>query len=160
MKPDNFLKYSGEHYVENRKKWSARLKKMGMTFSEDIFNDSVIRVYDLLQKHEVDDDRIEAFWYQSFLNNTKRDLEYSYHKRDDDVDVFDYLRDFPAEDRPILLEDIENGIISLNEIDRFLFIIYYLTDVTYEELEQLTGIKDMKYRLKKIRRYIKEKGGK
>ena len=156
MKPDDFLEYAAKEYNPIKKKWSTRLKKQGLTFSEDIYNDSIIKVYDVLQKHEVEN--IEAFWYQSFLINTKRDTKYSYHKRDDDVDVFDYLRDFPVEDRPILLEDIENGIMSLSEIDRFLFIIYYLTDVTYEELEQLTGIKDMKYRLKKIRGYIKDRG--
>lgn len=151
MKANEFLKFSGEHYNEMRSKWSARLKKQGLRFSEDTFQDTILKVYDVLQKHEIADNDIEGFWYKSFLINTKRDMEYSCNsKRDSDIDPIDYLKDFPAEDRGIMLCDVEDKIKSLNEIDKHLLLIYYLTDITYEELEELTGIKDIRYKLKKI----------
>lgn len=148
MKADEFLKFSGEHYNENKKKWSSRLQKQGLKFSEDIYNDTIIKVYEHLMKGEYTGD-IEGYFYKSFLTNTKRDMEYSYHNRDD-VDVFEYLKDVPIDERGIMLSDIEDRLKGLSEIDKHIFLIYYLTDLTFMEVEELTGIKDMRYRLKKI----------
>ena len=158
MLPNEFLKYSGEHYNELKKKWSTRLKKEGLTFSEDIFQDSIIRVFDILQKHEIDEKYIEGFWYKSFLTNSRREKEYAYNsKRDDDIDVLEYLDEFPVEDRDMLLSDIEDKLKNLTEIEKNLLLIYYLTDITYKELEELTEIKDIKYKLKTIVKKIKKK---
>lgn len=155
MKGNAFLEYVGEHYEESKKKWSARLKKQGLQFSEDIYNDTILKVYETLNKHEVEDNQIEGFWYKAFLLNTKRDTKYSYHKKDDDIDVIELLSDVPDDGPPILLDEISEGIKSIDEIDKHIFLIYYLTDFTYSQLEELTGIKGIKYRLKKIVKQIK-----
>lgn len=149
MKANEFLNYSGEHYEENKKKWSTRLKKQGLSFSEDIYNDTIIKVYDHINKGEYTGD-IESYWYQSFLTNTKRDTKYSYHKKDDDIDVLKYLDEFPNDDKQILLSSIEDKIKQLNDIDKHLFLIYYLTDISIKELEDLTNIKDIRYKIKGI----------
>lgn len=155
MTPDEFLDYAGTKYNEIKKKWSSRLKKQGLTFSEDILQDSIIKVFEVLQKHEIEDDKIEGFWYQSFLNNTKRDKEYAYNsKRDDSIEVLSYLDEKPNDGPPILLEDIKEGLKKLTDIELNLFLMYHLTNITYKELEDLTGIKDMKYKLDKIRRKL------
>lgn len=158
MKADEFLKYSGEHYNELKKKWSGRLKKEGLTFSEDIYNDSIINTYNYLNKNMgnmLDETSIEGFFYKAFLINTKREKEYAYNsKRDDDLDVLKYLDDFPTDDKPILLEDIE-GLKRLTPIELNLFFIYYLTDITYTELEELTNIKDVRYKIKTIIKKIR-----
>ena len=156
MSPNEFLEYAGTKYNENKKKWSTRLKKEGLSFNDDIYQDTILHIYDHLCKQDYTDD-IDAYWYQSFLNNIRREKEYAYNdKRDDEIDPIEYLKDTPVEERGILLSDIEDGIKSLNDIDRHLFFIYYLTDITYKELEDLTNIKDMKYRIKKIRGTIKK----
>lgn len=149
MKANEFLNYSGEHYEKNKKKWSARLKKAELSFSEDIYNDSIIKVYEHLLKQEYTGD-IEAYWYQSFLINTKRDAKYSYHKKDDDIDVLEYLDNFPNEDRDIMLSDIEDKLNKLTEVEKNILLIYYLTDITIKELEELTNIKDIRYKIKGI----------
>lgn len=159
MKGNAFLEYVGEHYEESKKKWSARLKKQGLQFSEDIYNDSVISIYNYLNKHidnKLDETTIEGFWYKAFLINTKREIEYAFNsKRDDDIDVIELLSDIPDDGPPILLDEISEGIKSIDEVDKHIFLIYYLTDFTYSQLEELTGIKDIKYRLKKIVKQIK-----
>lgn len=152
MKGKEFLDYSGKHYEENKKKWSARLKKQGLTFSEDIYNDTILKVYEHINDYTGD---IESYWYKAFLLNTKRDTKYSYHKKDDDIDVIELLSDIPDDGPPILLDEISEGIKSIDEVDKHIFLIYYLTDFTYSQLEELTGIKDIKYRLKKIVKQIK-----
>lgn len=156
MLPNEFLKFSGEHYNELKKKWSGRLKKEGLSFSEDIYNDSILKVYDILQKHDIEDRYIEGFWYKSFLTNSKREKEYAYNsKRDDDIDVLEYLDNFPNEDRDILLSDIEDKLKSLTEVEKNILLIYYLTDISIKELEELTEIKDVRYKIKTIIKKIR-----
>lgn len=157
MKANAFLEYVSEHYEESKKKWSARLKKQGLQFSEDIYQNTILNVYDYLNNHEVEDNQIEGFWYKAFLLNTKRDTKYSYHKKDDDIDVIELLSDIPDDGPPILLDDVKAGLDNLTDIEKHLLLIYYLTDITIVELEELTEIKDLKYQLKKIIKKVKKK---
>lgn len=154
MKAKEFLKYTEKHYNQNKKKWTARLKKQGLAFSEDIFQDTIWKIYSHIDEYSGD---IESYWYKAFLTNTKRDGQYHYHKRDDDVDVYEYLSDVPADEPPILLEDIEDGFKALTEVEKYLFLIYYLTDISYAQLEELTGIKNLRYKIKQIIKKIKKK---
>lgn len=154
MKKQEFLRYVNENYESTKKKWTARLKKQGLAFSDDIFQDTIYKICNHIEEYSGD---IAAYWYKAFLTNTKRDAQYHYHKRDDDVDVFEYLSDVPADEPPILLEDIEDGLKSLEQQELYLFLIYYLTDISYTQLEELTGIKDVRYKLKKIIKKIKKK---
>lgn len=155
MLPDDFLKYSAKEYETNKKKWTTRLKKEGLIFSEDIFQDSILKVYDILHKHDIEDKYIEGFWYKSFLTNSKRDTKYSYHKKDDSIDVLEYLDEFPNEDRDILLSDIEDKLKALTDVEKNILLIYYLTDITIHELEELTEIKDIRYKVRGIIKKIK-----
>ena len=148
MTADEFLKYSGEHYNDIKKKWKARCKKNNVQYSDDIFQDTILKVYAHIEEYKGTD--IESYWYKSFLQNTRRDGDYSYHKRDDTIDVLAYLDNFPNDDPPILLSAIEDKLKSIDIIDRHLLIMYYLTDMTYLEIEELTGLKDVRYRIKKI----------
>lgn len=159
MKANEFLEYAGTNYESLKKKWSTRLKKEGLSFSEDTSQNTILKICDYLDKHEdnkLDKNSIEGFWYKAFLTNTKRDGQYHYHKRDDSIDVIEYLSEVPADEPLILLEDIEEGINSLTEVEKYLFLIYYLTDVSYPQLEELTGIKDIRYQLKKIIKKIRK----
>ena len=137
MTADEFLKYAGEHYKDIKKKWSTRLKKQGLSFSEDIFQDTILKVYSHIEEYKGTD--IDGYWYKSFLQNTRRDGDYSYHKRDDTIDVLAYLDNFPNEDKPIMLEDIKEGLKKLTE------------------LEELTGTKDVRYKLKGILKKVRKK---
>lgn len=154
MKKQEFLKYVDKHYQEMKRKWTARLKKHGLTFSEDIFQDTIWKIYSHIDDYSGD---IESYWYKAFLTNTKRDGQYHYHKRDDSIDVITLLSDVPADEPPILLDDIEDGIKSLTEVEKYLFLIYYLTNTSYSQLEELTGIKNLRYKIKQIIKKIKKK---
>jgi hypothetical protein len=150
MKATEFLTYAGQQYETNKKKWRQRIKKLGYTFSEDIYNDSIIKVYDNINKDKlnINEDNIENYWYISFLNNTKREDKYSSHtKKDDTIDVYAYLDTIPDELPSVYTFQKDN---SITEQQLHLFLIYNLTDITYKELEQLTNITDIKYKIKKI----------
>lgn len=145
---DEFMTTAGLLYEGNRKKWRSILKNKGIEFNEDIYNDSILKTYDAILKKEVGSDYI-GYWYKTFLNNSKRDLKYSYHNRDDGVDVIEYLKEFPYEE----YKDKTDTIIEVLKMVRdsstprgfHLFLMYYLIpEMTYDELKKITGISDVK----------------
>lgn len=157
MTADEFLEYAGKHYKDIKKKWTTRLKKQGLSFSEDIFQDTILKVYSHLSEKPYIGD-VESYWWQTFINNSRREKDYAYNsKKDDTIEVLQYLDNFPTEDKPILLQDIEEGLKLLTDIEKNLLLMYYLTDITYTELEELTGIKDLRYKLKGILKKVRKK---
>lgn len=145
---DDFMTTAGLLYEGNRKKWRSILKNKGIEFNEDIYNDSILKTYDAILKKEVGSDYI-GYWYKTFLNNSKRDLKYSYHNRDDGVDVIEYLKEFPYEE----YKDKTDTIIEVLKMVRdssttrgfHLFLMYYMIpEMTYDELKKITGISDVK----------------
>lgn len=145
---DDFMTTAGLLYEGNRKKWRSILKNMGIEFNEDIYNDSILKTYDAILKKEVGSDYM-GYWYKTFLNNSKRDLKYSYHNRDDSVDVIEYLKEFPYEE----YKDKTDTIIEVLKMVRdsstprgfHLFLMYYMIpEMTYDELKKITGISDVK----------------
>lgn len=157
MTKEDFLIYAGENYNSIKKKWTTRLKKQGLSFSEDIFQESIIKVHSYLSEKPYTGD-VESYWWQTFINNSRREKDYAYNsKKDDTIEVLQYLDNFPTEDKPILLQDIEEGLKLLTDMEKNLLLIYYLTDITYTELEELTGIKDVRYKLKGILKKVRKK---
>lgn len=145
---DEFMTTAGLLYEGNRKKWRSVLKNKGIEFNEDIYNDSILKTYDAILKKEVGSDYM-GYWYKTFLNNSKRDLKYSYHNRDDSVDVIEYLKEFPYEE----YKDKTDTIIEVLKMVRdsstprgfHLFLMYYMIpEMTYDELKKITGISDVK----------------
>lgn len=145
---DDFMTTAGLLYEGNRKKWRSVLKNKGIEFNEDIYNDSILKTYDAILKKEVGSDYM-GYWYKTFLNNSKRDLKYSYHNRDDSVDVIEYLKEFPYEE----YKDETDTIIEVLKMVRdsstprgfHLFLMYYMIpEMTYDELKKITGISDVK----------------
>jgi RNA polymerase sigma factor (sigma-70 family) len=153
MDREYFLNYIGKNYDGLKKKYKVRLNKLGLQFSDDIFHDTIIKATEHMDKYDGDP---EAYFYQSFLTNTRREGKYAYHKKDDSIDILTYLDNFPNEDRPILLEDIEDRFKTLTEVEKHIFMIYFLTDLTFPQLEELTGIKDLRYQMKKIIKKIRK----
>ena len=145
---EEFLNRAGMLYEENRVKWRSMLKKKGLKFSDDIYGDSIIKTYDAIMKREVDGTDYMGYWYRTFLNNSKRDLDYSYHKRDEDVDVFELLKDkeyVEYKDNSLIIRDL---VCTLSDKDTILLRMHYELEIPYEVIEGMTGVKD-------VRRYIK-----
>ena len=146
-----FLEYAGMHYEENRRKWAKRLGGYGLEFSDDIFNDTVLKVFDSLSSRDYDGD-VESYWYMSFLNNSRRDTRYSYHNRDESIDVLKYLDEFPYEE-PTIYKSMFSAILNKEDDNDFqLFRMYYLCpDLSYDDISDLTGVKSVRSRIKRIR---------
>lgn len=75
----DFLKKSAEKYEVNKNKWKNIVEKKGYEFSEDIFQDSILKTYDAILKKETDTDFM-GYWFVTFLNSTKRNTLYKKNK--------------------------------------------------------------------------------
>lgn len=159
---NDFLKKSGELYELNKRKWRKILKEKGLEFSEDIYNDSILKTYDAILKKETDILNCVGYWFQSFLNNTKRDEKYARNQIVEDEDVFDILKDKEYEEEKnnnyySTLSDIL--LIIYNKFDRKTFEtfrLHLLCNMSYEQIDALTGLKDSKYRITKVKRFIND----
>lgn len=145
---EEFLNRAGMLYEVNRVKWSSLLKKQGLKFNDDIFNDSIIKTYDAILKREVDGNDYMGYWYRTFLNNSKRDTKYAYHNRDEEVDVFEYMSSMPYEEYNDRTEAIDKIVCTLSDKELILVRMHYELKIPYEVIEEMTDVKD-------VRRYIK-----
>ena len=157
-----FLEQSGRLYETNKKKWKSHLKDKGLVFSEDIYNDSIVKTYEAILKKEVDADYI-GYWYTTFLNNTKRQTQYSHTKKKEDIDPFEVLKEKEYEESNINLYYSTISVILSKVKDKFdrktfeVYRMYLLCNMSYEQLNSLTGLHDCKERISKVRKWINDK---
>lgn len=161
LSAEQFLELSGKLYQQNKVKWKSLLKKIDLSFDEDIYNDTIIKVYDHLIETDYIPDDIVAYWYKSFVTNIKRGKQYSYTSKKEDVDVLELLKNTPTTiDNSnlyyptirLLLELVKN---NYSVEDYHLFKLYYLSPkTTYEDLSKLVGY-NVKIKLNNIKKWLK-----
>lgn len=160
-----FLDLTAKYYEKNRFKWNSLLRSVGLEFDEDVYNDTIIKVYDkLMGEEDIDspEDEVIAYWYQSFVNNIKRNKKYSCNSKRDDSDVIDLLKneEYIVESSNLYYPTVR---YLLNKVkDNFdlksyhLFKMYYLTpNITYDELNEIVGC-NVKSKINKIRKWLKQ----
>lgn len=156
-----FLELSGRLYEANKNKW----KKMVDGFDEDVYNDTILKVYDSILKGEDIEGDLVGYWFKSFKTNIKRHKEYSYEKNKDTKDVLDYLKGKEDEINRVNVYYSEISDILLKVKKQFdrktfeIFRMYLLCNVSYERLDELTGL-DSKERISKVRRWLNARGKK
>jgi DNA-directed RNA polymerase specialized sigma24 family protein len=157
---NEFLKKSGELYEINKRKWKKIIKDIGYSFSEDIYNDSILKTYDAIIKKQIDTTDYLGYWYQTFINNTKRDEKYARNQLIDEVDVYDYLEEKEYEENKVTLYYSTISSILLEIHKHFnrktfeTFRLHLLCNMSYEEIDKLTGIKDSKQRISKVKKWV------
>lgn len=151
-----FLELSGKLYVKNREKW----KTMVDGFDEDIYNDTIIKVYESILKGAYTEGDLVGYWFKSFKNNLNRNKDYSHKKNKDDIDVMDVLKEKEYEENNINLYYSTISDILLKVKHQFnrktfeVFRMYLLCNMSYEKLNELTGLSDCKERISKVRRWL------
>ena len=154
-----FLELSGKLYTTNKNKW----KTMVDGFDEDVYNDTIIKVYESILKGADTQGDLVGYWFKSFKNNLNRNKDYSHKKNKDDVDVYDVLKDKEYEENNVNLyySTISNILLKVkHKFDRKTFEVfrmYLLCDMSYEQLNQTTGLCDCKERISRVRKLINGK---
>lgn len=154
-----FLELTGRLYTTNKNRW----KTMVDGFDEDIYNDTIVKCYESILKGADTGGDLNGYWFKSFKNNLNRGKEYSHKKNRDDVDVYEVLRDKEYEESSINLyySAISDILIKVKaKFDRKTFEVfrmYLLCNMSYEQLNSMTGLCDCKERISRVRRWINGK---
>ena len=155
-----FLAEAGRLYEKNKKKWSKILSDKGLSFNEDIYNDSIIKTYDAIIKKEADTNDYLGYWYKTFLNNSMRDNKYAYHNRVEE-EASQILKEREYEENQVNLYYSAISSILYKVKQKFdrktfeVFRMYLLCNMSYEQLDSLTGL-DSKQRISKVRKWLND----
>lgn len=169
-----FLKFANEHYEDYKKKWAKYLYDRQVYFDEDVFSETVLKVYDYINTNGIKDDSdsgLANYWFRAFNTNIKREKQYSRNvNRDKNIDATEELsKEMNGEDelklkiRRHVYEDWSIVYIlrlvedNFDSISFHCFRLYYILDkMTYSKLREITKVPDSKKRVVTIKNWLKD----
>ena len=169
-----FLKFANDHYEDYKKKWAKYLYDKQVDFDEDVFSETVLKVYDYINTNGIKDDSdsgLANYWFKSFNTNIKREKQYSRNvNRDKNIDATEELsKEMNGEDelklkiRRHVFEDWSIVYIlrlvedNFDSISFHCFRLYYILDkMTYSKLREITKVPDSKKRVVTIKNWLKD----
>ena len=169
-----FLKFANDHYEDYKKKWAKYLYDRQVDFDEDVFSETVLKVYDYINTNGIKDDSdsgLANYWFKSFNTNIKREKQYSRNvNRDKNIDATEELSkemngeyELQLKIRRHVFEDWSIVYIlrlvedNFDSISFHCFRLYYILDkMTYQRLREITKVKDAKKRVVEIKNWLKD----
>lgn len=153
-KAKEFLDMTGRLYEENKSKW----KKMLGCFNEDVYNDTILKVYEAILAGEDTEGDMVGYWYRAYKNNLQRSKGYKGNQEKGEID--NRVKEKEDEERQTNLyystiADIFNRVRK--HFDRRTFEVYrmhLLCNMSYEQIDHLTGL-DSKDRIMRVKQWLK-----
>ena len=150
-----FLTYVANNFKTIKNKFELHIKRVGLSFDEDIFSDTILKCNEKLKESNINDKEMLYYFWMAFKNNTLREIGYIRNNTTDQIpeDIIDEY-----DDEKIDLFDVVTKLI----IDEFGEEIYQLfslhaNGMTYEELYKITKKENLKYIFRKVREYVRRK---
>ena len=171
----NFLQFANDNYNDFKKKWRKYLIDRQIEFDDDVFSDTILKVYDYIKKHGINDTTdsgMANYWFRSFNTNIKREKQYSRNiNRDCNINAYESLDKETNGDYELqlkirrqvfddwsivyILRLVEN---NFDQISFHCFRLYFVLDkMTYHKLREITKVKDAKKRVVTIKNWLKYK---
>ena len=169
-----FLQFANDNYDDFKKKWRKYLYDRQIEFDEDVFSETVLKVYDYINKHGINDTTesgMANYWFKAFNINIKREKQYSRNlNRDCNIDAYEALdKETNGDDelqmkiRRQVFDDWSVVYIlrlvedNFDNISFHCFRLYYILDkMTYQRLREITKVKDAKKRVVEIKNWLKD----
>lgn len=147
-----FMDLAGKMYEQNKRKWSNIVED----FDEDIYSDTIVKVYESILKGADTDGDLQGYWFKSFKNNLNKN-----HKTITKVNS-DTIKEKEDEENKVNIyySTISDILIKVkHKFDRKTFEVfrmYLLCNMSYEQLDKLTGV-DSKERISRVRKWLNDK---
>ena len=170
-----FLQFVNDNYNNLKKKWAKYLIDRQIEFDEDIYSETILKVYDYINKNGIKDTTDSGFanyFFKAFNINIKREKQYSRNiNRDRNIDATEELsKEINGEDelklkiRSQVFDDWSVVYIlrlvedNFDQISFHCFRLYFVLDkMTYHQLREITKVKDAKKRVVTIKNWLKYK---
>ena len=143
-------------------------------FSEDIFNDTVIQIYNIIQKKgQLDDmscDGIMRYFVRSYVNNQHCELRYAYKKKRDlniTPEQFNEAHESSLSSKQEkIIKDLREDfsvlyimkMVELNfDAEHYhLYKLKTLCNKTYSQIHKMTGIKKSREKILEVMNWVRE----
>lgn len=169
-----FINYINSHYEELYGRFKAFCLDKKYEFDEDIFQDTILKCYNLVQRKGLEDISnrgIENYFFMSFKQNLQREKQYARNqKRDGNVidlsgAYSEYLETLLTQ-REKLKADLYKDYACLyllskaeEHFDSEHFYLFRLKvfdkSMTYQKLQQHTGIKGVRQKVIDVKNWLK-----
>ena len=173
-KAKRFLQFVNDNYNNLKKKWAKYLIDKQIDFDEDVYSDTILKVFDYINTNGIKDDSESGFanyFFRAFNINIKREKQYSRNvNRDKNIDATEELSkemngeyELQLKIRRHIFEDWSIVYIlrlvedNFDSISFHCFRLYYILDkMTYSKLREITKVPDSKKRVVTIKNWLKD----
>lgn len=174
---EKFMTFMGNNYERLMDKMQRYCQGKNVLFDEDIFGDTVLKIYEKIAKDGIDDSTdagFENYFFISFKTNMIRERQYSRNQKNDDnvsQDVIGEVYDKyynEANDSSIvkLTKDLSTDFKTLQVLltvekhfsqeQYYLFKLKFLEQLTYKQLAERTGIRDARNKVLEVLTWLRE----
>ena len=172
---DKFINTVNDNYEIIKKELQSYCDSVGQTFDEDIFQDTILKCYALIDKQgTMKDPSLQGcknFMFQSFKRNLKREQQYARNQKRDGniIDIGKYNEIYlnsklTSEEK--LKSDLRKDFFTLYLLQKveenfdsehfYLFRLKTFTNLTYAELAEKTKFKGCRQKVVNVKNWLKE----
>lgn len=152
-----YLNQISLHYEEIKKSFQANMSKLKMKFDEDIFQDTLIKCSETYKDDVSDIKKIKAYFWTAFKTNTINCNQRRKRVEDIDATPVDIIDEEYMEEIDEFVEIAKDALYGeFGEEITDLWLRHVTKDEEYEDLAKESGINNIHYQFKKIRKYIRE----
>lgn len=174
---NRYLQWIADNWDSLRKKYWKFCQEKNYDWSDDIFSDTYLKVYDKIQKsglNDSTDDGFDNYTFRSFKQNLQREGQYCrVSKRDMNIDsesINDLYEDYYNAHNDTSLQKIKKDLYIdfatlyiMSRVDdefddehSYLFRTKHLCNLTYKELAKTTKIKGARQKVIDVKNWVKE----
>jgi hypothetical protein len=152
-----YLNQISLHYEEIKKSFQVNMSKLKMKFDEDIFQDTLIKCSETYKDDVSDIKKIKAYFWTAFKTNTINCNQRRKRVEDIDATPVDIIDEEYMEEIDEFVEIAKNALYGeFGEEITNLWLRHIIKDEEYDDLEKESGINNIHYQFKKIRKFIRE----
>lgn len=152
-----YLNQISLRYDEIKKSFQMNISKLKMNFDEDIFQDTLIKCSETYKDDVSDIKKIKAYFWTAFKTNTINCNQRRKRVEDIDATPVDIIDEEYMEEIDEFVEIAKNALYAeFGEEITDLWLRHVTKDEEYEDLARESGINNIHYQFKKIRKYIRE----
>lgn len=170
-----FINTVNDNYETIKKELQSYCDSVGQTFDEDIFQDTILKCYTLIDKNgEMKDSSYQGcknFMFQAFKRNLKREQQYARNqKRDGNVTNLSKHNEVYLNSKLTQEEKLKSDLYKdfatlylLKQVEEqfdgehfYLFRLKTFTNMTYAQLAEKTGIKGCRQKVVDVKNWLKD----
>lgn len=154
MEDDNyFMKYISSNFIKIKNDFKLKIKRVGLSFNEDIFSDTILKCNERLSKTKPEKIEMIAYFWTAFKMNTLRELSYV---RNNTIDTIPEISSEEFDTTNEKFNAVSELIINKFGDEIYELFVLHSNGIKYEDLEKMTNIKHIKYLFRKVREYVRE----